>query len=54
MGTDRQMGMFPLRCPPEQKVICDPEEEDIITLHGEEISIYHCGSRNDKVKYNMQ
>jgi hypothetical protein len=48
------MGMFPLRCQ-EQEVICDPDGEDItITLHGEEIIQYHCVSRNDKVKYDMQ
>lgn len=49
------MGMFPLRCLPEQEVICDPDGEDItISLHGEEIIQCHYASRNDRAKYNMQ
>jgi len=50
-----QMGMFPLRCLQEKEVICEPDRENItIALHGEEIIQYHCASRYDKVKYNMQ
>lgn len=54
-SSHSQMAMFPLRCVQEEEVICEPDGEYMtIALHGEEIIQYHCASRYDKVKYNMQ